>query len=135
MDLVHEKAKTTVHAFVHRLGIEVFEHGRGVGNIREEDRDALPFTFNGTAGRENLFCKMLWGVRMRLVVIKGLRPFGLAQIVAAVATELVRRWVFRFAFRANKNELLPTFSAKLSCLGVIRLAIWALHDPPFWPKN
>ena len=38
MDLVHEKAKTPVHDLVHCLRIKVFEHGRRVGNIREEDR-------------------------------------------------------------------------------------------------
>ena len=39
MDLVHEETKTPVHNLVHRLWIEVFEHGRGIGNIGEEDSD------------------------------------------------------------------------------------------------
>ena len=88
VDLVHEDAETPIHDFMNRLRIEVLEHGRGVGNIRKEDGNEFTFAFDGAAGRENLFCKMLWGVRMRLVIVQRLGLFRLAQIMAAFTAEL-----------------------------------------------
>jgi hypothetical protein len=91
MDLVHENAKTAVHDLMDRLRIEVLKHGCGVRNIREEDSYYFPLSLDGAAIGENLFGKMLWGVRMRLVVIQGLGLLGLAEIVAALTAELAAR--------------------------------------------
>jgi hypothetical protein len=78
MDLVHKEAKAPVHDLMNRLRIKVFEHGRGIGHIREHDSNDFPLTFDGTACREDLVGKMLGGVRMRLVVIQWLGLFWLA---------------------------------------------------------
>ena len=51
VDLVHQEPKTPVHDLVNCLRVEVLEHGRGVGHVREEDGDELPFSLNGAAGR------------------------------------------------------------------------------------
>jgi len=88
VNLVHHDTKTAVHDLVYRLGIEVFKHGRRIGNVREHDGDDFPLTLDRASAGKDFVREMLRSVGLRLVVIHGLRLFGFAQIVAAFVAEL-----------------------------------------------
>jgi hypothetical protein len=132
MDLVHEEAKTPIHDLVNRFRVEVFKHGRRVGNIREEDRDELPLSLDGTASREDFISEMLWSVRMRLVIIQGLGFFRFAEIMAAFIAEGSAGVIRVRTARALQLNSFTALLAKLGSFSIVEPAFHAFHSnsPP-----
>jgi hypothetical protein len=77
MDLIYQDLETSIHDLVDFFRIEFLGNGRVVGHVREEHRDKLSFTFDGTAGCEDLVGQVSGGVGLRLGEVDWKGFFGL----------------------------------------------------------
>ena len=68
---IHHDVDSRVQELLGRFRVEVLDELRRVFDVGKADGDLLAFTFEGTAGGENLLRQVCWGVRNRRRLLVG----------------------------------------------------------------
>jgi hypothetical protein len=71
MDLIHQDLETPVHNLMDFLGIKFLRNGSVICYVSKEDSYNFSFTFDGTAGGEDLVFEMFWSVGLGLGIVYG----------------------------------------------------------------
>jgi len=104
---------------VDRLGVELLEHGGGVGHVREHDGDDLALALYRTACGKDFVDKVLGGVGMGSVEVQRFGFFGLTKIVAAPVTKITVGGTDLAALRAHQTHFTAAFVTKTCILWLL----------------
>jgi hypothetical protein len=112
---------------VDRLGVELLEHGGGVGHVREHDGDDLALALYRTACGKDFVDKVLGGVGMGSVEVQRFGFFGLTKIVAAPVTKITVGGTDLAALRAHQTHFTAAFVTKTCILWLLCSTFGTLH--------
>ena len=129
VDLGHQDLEAPVHDLVDLLGVQLLGEGGVVGHVREEDGDDLALPLYRGAGGEDLIGQVLGGVGGGMGGVEGRMFFRDRQLMTALLAEFPGGGGDTSAFGAAILKSAAAFNTELSILGILKLALGALHFP------